>query len=59
MAGVERVLSDVTLPSIELWLACHSDVQHNTRVRKLVDYLAERLRTPYPKLKNNSYSSSP
>lgn len=45
---VVSILGDIPLPSLELWLACHSEVRYNKRVRLLVDFLADRLRTPYP-----------
>ncbi len=47
MAGVERLLANIALPPLELWLAWHSDLQHNARIRLLVDFLADRLRMPY------------
>jgi DNA-binding transcriptional LysR family regulator len=46
-AGVERVLPDVALPGLELWIACHSDVRYNKRVRLMMDFLAEKLQNPY------------
>jgi len=45
--GVERVLPDVSIPSLELWIACHADVRYNKRVRLVMDFLAECLRSPY------------
>ncbi len=47
MEGVERLLAEITLPPIEIWLAWHSDLRHNARIRLLVDFLADRLRRPY------------
>lgn len=47
MNGVEQLLADICLPSLELWIACHSEVRSNMRVRLVFDFLAERLRTPY------------
>lgn len=47
---VFRVLPDLPIPSLELWLACHADVRHNRRIRLLMDFLAESLRKPYEKL---------
>ncbi len=44
---VEPVLPELPVPSLELWLACHADMRHNKRIRLVMDFLAERLRTPY------------
>ncbi len=43
----ERVLQDVALPPLDLWMVCHADVQHNKRVRYLMTYLSDALRDPY------------
>ncbi|WP_298835889.1 LysR family transcriptional regulator [uncultured Roseobacter sp.] len=45
--GIVQVLSDLPIPPVELWLACHSDVRHNKRIRLMMDFLSERLRSPY------------
>jgi len=45
--GVTRVLPDLALPGLDLWLACHADVRYNKRVRAVMDFLAERLKNPY------------
>lgn len=45
--GVVRVLSDLDLPALEMWLVCHSDVRTNRRIRLMMDYLAQALQTPY------------
>lgn len=45
--GIVQVLPDVPAPSLELWLACHTDVRHNKRIRMVMDFLAERLKSPY------------
>lgn len=42
-----RVLPDLVLPSIELWVTCHSDVRYNKRIRLIMDFLAENLISPY------------
>ncbi|MGH1466179.1 MAG: LysR family transcriptional regulator [Cognatishimia sp.] len=47
---VTQVLPDLPVPSLELWLACHADVRHNKRIRMVMDFLADRLRTPYESL---------
>lgn len=44
---VVQVLPDLPVPSLELWLACHADVRHNKRIRMVMDFLAERLKSPY------------
>lgn len=47
---VTQVLLDLPVPSLELWLACHADVRHNKRIRLVMDFLADRLRSPYESL---------
>ncbi|MDJ1018256.1 MAG: LysR family transcriptional regulator [Paracoccaceae bacterium] len=42
-----QVLPDLPVPSLELWLACHADVRHNKRIRLVMDFLAQRMRSPY------------
>ena len=44
---IVQVLPDLPVPSLELWLACHADVRHNRRIRLAMDFLAERMRSPY------------
>ncbi len=45
--AIVRVLPDLQVPPLELWLACHADVRENKRIRLVMDHLAERLRSPY------------
>ncbi len=45
--GVEPVLTDLPLPGLDLWLACHSEVRHNQRIRAVMDFLGDTLREPY------------
>lgn len=45
--GVVQVLPKLTLPDLDLWIACHADVRYNRRVRTVMDFLAERLKDPY------------
>ena len=45
-----RVLPDLQVPPLELWLACHADVRHNRRIRLVLDFLADRLKSPYASL---------
>lgn len=45
--NLRRVLPELPVPSLDLWLVCHKDVRHNRRVRLLMDHLAERLKSPY------------
>ncbi|MEW6991135.1 LysR family transcriptional regulator [Colwelliaceae bacterium 6441] len=33
------ILPEITLPNLEFWLVCHADVQHNRRIRVLMDFL--------------------
>ena len=42
-----QVLPDLPVPSLELWLACHADVRHNKRIRMVMDFLAQRMKSPY------------
>lgn len=44
---VEQVLKDVWMPPLELWIVCHSEVRYNKRIRLLMDFLAERLKSLY------------
>ncbi|MCI2398975.1 LysR family transcriptional regulator [Aliiroseovarius subalbicans] len=44
---VVQVLPDLPVPPLNLWLACHADVQHNKRIRLVMDYFAERMKAPY------------
>jgi len=46
-SDVTQVLPDTPVPPLELWLACHADVRHNKRIRVVMDFLAEKLKTPY------------
>ena len=46
---VDRVLDHIDLPPLELWIACHSDVRHNKRIRKVMDFLGRSLKSPYSK----------
>lgn len=36
---LELILPDIILPRLEFWLVCHADVQHNRRIRVLMDFL--------------------
>ena len=40
---VEKVLPDLPIPPLEVWLTCHADVRHNKRVRLMMEFLAENL----------------
>ncbi len=48
--GVKRLLPELAIPPLELWLACHRDVRHNPRVRLMMEYLAETLKDPYSRV---------
>jgi DNA-binding transcriptional LysR family regulator len=50
---VEPVIESFTLPPLELWIVCHSDVHRNNRIRRTMDFLCQQLRSPYA-----SYDSS-
>jgi DNA-binding transcriptional LysR family regulator len=48
---LERILQWVALPSLEFWVVCHSDVQYNSRIRSLFDFLIKWFETePYKNL---------
>lgn len=36
-----RILEDVPLPPLEFWCVCHRDVQHNSRIRALMQHLIQ------------------
>jgi len=43
VAGLVEIDLDVVIPPHQVYLVCHRDVQHNKRIRALMDYLAENL----------------
>lgn len=47
---VDQVLPAIQLPTLDLWVACHSEVQHNKRIRTVMDFLGEALQKPYDRL---------
>ncbi len=40
---LDEIMTDFTLPHLEFWLVCHADVQHNRRIRVLMNFLATYL----------------
>ena len=42
-AGLERIDIDMTLPDLPIWLVMHEDLRTQPRVRRVADFLAERL----------------
>lgn len=44
--AVERVLPDLPLPALPLWLAAPDSLRRNPRIRRVWDFLAEALATP-------------
>lgn len=40
MEQLQPILTEVPIPNLEFWLVCHADVQHNRRIRTLMDFLA-------------------
>jgi DNA-binding transcriptional LysR family regulator len=36
-----RILADISLPALEFWCVCHRDVQHNSRIRALMQHLIQ------------------
>jgi hypothetical protein len=41
--GLTRLEVGLQLPDLPVYLACHWDVQHNRRIRVLMDFLADQL----------------
>ena len=39
------ILEDVYIPSLEFWIVCHADVQHNRRIRIMMDFLTNSFQT--------------
>jgi len=39
---LQIILSDVPIPELEFWLVCHGDVQHNRKIRLMMDFLSDR-----------------
>jgi DNA-binding transcriptional LysR family regulator len=42
-AGLIEIKLGIELPALPVYLVCHRDVQHNKKIRVLIDYLAEHL----------------
>jgi DNA-binding transcriptional LysR family regulator len=40
-AQLQRILNSVQVPALEFWLVCHADVQHNRKIRTMMDFLAK------------------
>ena len=40
---LQRVLPDMEIGAMELWLVTHEDLRHSARIRAVADYLAERI----------------
>ncbi len=45
-----QILPDLPIAPLPVWLACHASLRHATRVRIVLDALAERLKSPYAAL---------
>ena len=41
--GMKHIDVGISLPSLPIYLVCHRDVQHNKRIRIMMDYLSEHL----------------
>ncbi|RVB97209.1 LysR family transcriptional regulator, partial [Mesorhizobium sp. M7A.F.Ca.CA.002.15.2.1] len=41
---IEKVLPDLPLPVLPVWLAMHRDVRTSVRIRRVVDFLHEELK---------------
>jgi DNA-binding transcriptional LysR family regulator len=45
---LERLMEWVNLPPLEFWVVCHSDVQYNSRIRSVMQFLIQWFETnPY------------
>lgn len=42
-AGLEGIKVGIKIPDLPIYLACHRDVQHNKKIRVLMDFLGEHL----------------
>jgi DNA-binding transcriptional LysR family regulator len=40
---LQQIMSDIAIPNLEFWLVCHADVQHNRRIRVLMDFLSTHM----------------
>lgn len=40
---LQAILTSVQVPALEFWLVCHADVQHNRKIRTMMDFLATAL----------------
>lgn len=41
--GLIQISTDITLPPLPIYLVCHRDVQHNPRIRVMMDFLGDNL----------------
>ncbi|WP_455210112.1 LysR family transcriptional regulator [Kaarinaea lacus] len=45
---LKRIMQWITLPPLEFWVVCHSDVQYNSRIRSVMQFLIQWFETnPY------------
>ena len=48
---LQQVLEWIPLPAMEFWIVCHSDVQYNSRIRALMNFLGQWFaKDPYQQL---------
>ncbi|MEP1449087.1 MAG: LysR family transcriptional regulator [Paraglaciecola sp.] len=40
---LQEIMVDISIPNLEFWLVCHADVQHNRRIRVLMDFLSTHM----------------
>ena len=40
---VQRIFPEITLPPLPVWLAAHAELKTSQRVRRVYDFLADRL----------------
>ncbi len=51
--GLQEIKVGIDIPKLPLYLACHRDVQHNKKIRVLMDFLAEHLPKTYRETHNS------
>lgn len=45
--GVEQVLAEIPIPPLEFWLTAHAELRTSPRIRRVYDFLADRLAERY------------
>ncbi len=47
LEGVEPLLEDIPVPPLEFWLTAHAELRTSPRIRRVYDFLAERIAARY------------